>query len=417
MSRNIILLTITSLLYAQMSFAQLSGLLWNTVVEMDNQIYPSYVWANANRAYLSNGKMLQNGPDYYGDSEGQIGIHVILNTYQQANIRVVIEAPDIMETSEFKTVLFDKKSEVDIFPEIRYKWNILSKWKQPKPVNLSFSVWVNNKLLDTRSQVITVRSINDCPYLFIHRSGNAHDMNFMYAAYVNENHPRINSEVLPEILKQGAIQQVLGYQGSKDDVIAQVFSVWNFLRNREVVYSSLNSYIPRLNDKSLPFVMSQYVRTFDDALDSKQANCVDGTVLMASILFRMGLKPLIVTTPSHCFLGVILDEKTESIYFLETTMINTQLSKGEAEVFSKIAVCNKDKYFGLLFDDSYYAFVAASLAGQKNFNDIADKVVTNSELYGIPVDETNRLQVLEALQYQIYEVEKYRREGLLPISD
>ena len=163
--------------------------------------------------------------------------------------------------------------------------------------------------------------------------------------------------------------------------------------------------------------MSQYVRTFDDALNTKQANCVDGTVLMASILFRMGLKPLIVTTPNHCFLGVILDEKTTSIYFLETTMINTKLSKEEAEVFSKIPVCNKDKYFGLLFDDSYYTFIAASLAGQKNFKDIENKVVTNSELYGIPIDDTNRQQILTALQYQIYEVEKYRREGLLPISD
>lgn len=397
--------------------AQLSGLLWYSVVEMDNQIYPSYVWANANRGYLSGEKNLQNGPDYYGDSEGQIGVHIALNSYKQANIKVVVEAPAIMEASEFSTTLFDQKTNIDIFPEIQYKWDILAKWKQPKPVNLSISVYVNNEKVDTKSQVISVRSINDCPYLFVHRTGFVHDMNFMYAAYVNENHPRINNELLPEMLKQGVINKITGYQESKDEVIAQIFAVWNMLRKRGVAYSSLNSYVPQLNAKKLPFVMSQYVRTMDDALISGQANCVDGTVLMASILFRMGLKPLIVTTPNHCFLGVILDEKTQNIYFVETTMLNMKIDEKTAEVMSKVDICNKDVIYGLLYDDSYYAFAAASLTGQKNFEEIADKVVTNSELYGIPVDEKNVTDVIKALQYQIYEVEKYRREGLLPLSD
>ncbi|MFN0200612.1 MAG: hypothetical protein ACKVTZ_03785, partial [Bacteroidia bacterium] len=107
MNRIIYLLIFACFWNVQATFAQLSGLLWTTVVEMDNQIYPSYVWANANRAYLSNGKTLQNGPSYFGDSEGQLGIHIAVNTYQQAKIRVVIEAPDIMETSEFSTTLFN----------------------------------------------------------------------------------------------------------------------------------------------------------------------------------------------------------------------------------------------------------------------------------------------------------------------
>jgi hypothetical protein len=410
-------LTMLFCLSLSLAFSQLKGLISQPIIEMDNQLFPSYLWANANRGYLSGGNRLQNGPDYYGDSEGQIGVKIMLNTYKSVEVKVSISSPEIMDNSEFSCFLIDQKSGVQIFPEIKYKWSVLAKWKQPKPQNITIKVYANGTLIDDETLIVTVRPINDCPYLFIHRDGFAHDMNFMYAAYVNENHPKIDAELLPEILKNGIIKNVTGYQSDENEVIAQVFSVWQMLRKRGIVYSSLNSQIPHLGNNPFPLVISQHVRTFDDALNGTQANCVDGTVLMASILYRMGLKPLIVTTPNHCFLGVMLDPKTTKMFFVETTMLGMEVEDSLKAELDNVKICNRSILYSLLYDDDYYSFAAATLKGQENFEAIADKVIGNSELYGIPVTEDNVGNVIDALQYQIFEVEKYRKEGLLPLMN
>ncbi len=66
---------------------------------------------------------------------------------------------------------------------------------------------------------------------------------------------------------------------------------------------------------------SQRVRTFDDALDSSQINCVDGSVLFASLLRSINIDPILVRTPGHMFVGYYTDNSHKDMNFLETTMI------------------------------------------------------------------------------------------------
>lgn len=415
MKKGLTLLLLISFSLSQ-SFAQLTGFFtWNPVIEMDNQIYPSYVWANANRNYLSQtGKAIQTGPEYFGDPQGQIGITInTRNLIQTQNVKVVVSSPDIMETSEISCQISKSNSQIDIFPKIRYKWSVLSKWRQPRPVNISISVYINGRYSRTEVLTVTMRSINDCPFIFLHRSGIIHDMSFMFAAYVNENHPKINDVILPEILRDGTIKQVIGYQGTVDNVYEQVYAVWKHLRQRGVTYSSLTSQAHYSN--KLPSVASQYVRTFDDAYNSRQANCVDGTVLMASILYRMGLKPVIVIRPGHCFLGVSLDESKNNFIFIETTMIGMTVSPALSLEMRQKTLFNKAVLHGMKDGDDFHSFTAALLAGLEEYNKAKNQLIINSN-YNVP-QLTNKSvdQLAAALQYQLFEVEKFRKEGLLPI--
>ncbi|MFZ8431498.1 hypothetical protein ACO1MU_14375, partial [Staphylococcus aureus] len=70
-------------------------------------------------------------------------------------------------------------------------------------------------------------------------------------------------------------------------------------------------------------VSSQHVRFIDDSVRVRQANCIDGTVLFASILRKIGIDPLIVLVPGHAFLGFYLDGQRRQIAFLETTMMTS----------------------------------------------------------------------------------------------
>lgn len=46
-------------------------------------------------------------------------------------------------------------------------------------------------------------------------------------------------------------------------------------------------------------VSSQHVRLIDKSLNNGQANCVDGSVLLASRLRKIDIEPVLVNVPGH----------------------------------------------------------------------------------------------------------------------
>ena len=81
-------------------------------------------------------------------------------------------------------------------------------------------------------------------------------------------------KLLREALDTRIVNRFLGYQGGAEVVDRQVYALWNVLQKRKFRYSSVSN-----TSLSSNVVFSQRVRTFDDALESSQINCVDGSVL------------------------------------------------------------------------------------------------------------------------------------------
>ena len=137
-----------------------------------------------------------------------------------------------------------------------------------------------------------------------------------FAAYVNEENPMID-QLLREALNTRIVNRFLGYQSKAKGVVdKQVYALWNILQKRKFRYSSVSN-----TSLSSNVVFSQRVRTFDDALDSSQINCVDGSVLFASLLRSINIDPILVRTPGHMFVGYYTDNSHKDMNFLETTMI------------------------------------------------------------------------------------------------
>ncbi|MBN2093335.1 hypothetical protein JW964_27170 [candidate division KSB1 bacterium] len=393
------------------------GLIWKPVVVMGDQIFPSYVWANSTRNYIPQRQqsLSESERQFRGDREGQFGVLFTNLNRKGYKIEVIVECDYIMNRSSYETFADEKLTHFEIFPEIEYKWEAIKSNKQPRPVTIKFSVIVDGKPSGKQTQTITLRSVNECPFVFIDRTGKIVDLNFMYAAYVNESHPRIAHEILPEILKQGVIDKVSGYQNGIREVYKQVYAVWYYLKNRGIAYSSLTA--PNLNSEdSFPFVRAQYVRTLDDALNTSQANCVDGTVAMASIIYRMGIQPVIVITPNHCFLGFINDPAKGNAEFLETTFLNAEFSdedletaKNAGELFSSILDLQATK--------SYRSYWLAIFQGRANYLEEQNKFNSYNIIDEITiVTQDNKDDLINKLQYQYFLVHKYRQEGLLPIA-
>ena len=65
----------------------------------------------------------------------------------------------------------------------------------------------------------------------------------------------------------------------------------------------------------------QRVRLPFESLLEKSANCIDGTILLASIFENIGLEPLIILVPGHAFLGLRLAPDSRETLFIETTLL------------------------------------------------------------------------------------------------
>jgi hypothetical protein len=161
----------------------------------------------------------------------------------------------------------------------------------------------------------------------------------MFAAYVNENHPWIDG-LLKDALATGIVDSFTGYQSGDPDVVEnQVFAIWHALQRRGIKYSDISTTTPN------KLVVSQSVRFLEDTIEAEQANCVDGSVLMASILRKIGIEAYLVMVPGHCFLAYLSGEGEDATMIgLETTMLGNDNLKKTGDL-SKLSEKAKAKEF------------------------------------------------------------------------
>lgn len=415
--KKTILLSLVILLVNSLTAQKLS---WEISSFFNNQVFPTYSWAVS---YLGSEEVTNEAGNFYGDQNGQLGVHIAaLKKGQQ--VKVEIDANEIMDNSVLEFNMLEDATDFFAYPQILYKWNILETWKQPKPVNIKIRVYVNNQLDRTEQKRIIVRGVNECPYVVTTRQGIMVDLNYVYLSYVNENHPIITETIIPGIMKDGIIKQIDGYQGiSKDNydaVYKQVYAVWHYFNKNNFNYNSLSSYY-KGTVSDIPMVQAQFVRTFSEVYKTKQANCVDGTILMASILTRMGIGAYLVTTPNHCYLAFSLDGSDANLSFIETTLLGADVKDLDAEsrkLIQDTKLTNSDTYYRLtlLGKSTYDNFIWALLSGYNNYKKDADKFRGSEAETVFAVTADNAYNKFLEINYRLLSVKFYREAGLLPIN-
>jgi hypothetical protein len=98
--------------------------------------------------------------------------------------------------------------------------------------------------------------------------------------------------------------------------LRQVFALLSALQKRGLQYSSTTT-----TPGGSETVQSQFVRFIDQSLATTQANCVDGSVLFASLLRKISIEPFLVTIPGHMYVGFYLGAGKSQFIGLETTVL------------------------------------------------------------------------------------------------
>jgi hypothetical protein len=295
---------------AQDAYSPISG--W------DHQLFPSYLIATATVQLPSEDEVNDDsepGVRVLGDRQGVLGVE-LTSVDAETEVAVTVMANAILEESTLAVTLDEEGTIYRIFPRIRYKYDVLAKNKQSVPVEVTFNVTVGDEELESQTVTLTLRSINDCPYAVVGADDEVTDISFMFAAYVNEQHPFVD-KILREALDQGIVDSFTGYQsGDPAEVYRQVYALWNALSERDVRYSNITTSAATNNA-----VSSQHVRLIDESINNGQANCVDGSVLIASLLRKIDIEPSLVYVPGHCYLAFYLDAEQTQLVGLETTLI------------------------------------------------------------------------------------------------
>jgi hypothetical protein len=354
---------------------QFKNLNWEPVTKFDNQIFPSFVigWAS-----------------YKGIKDEDIGSSLGFNINTNLSNVVLKWEIECSDKNYFGTDsgyinCDDIRNTKYFMPRIGWNYKALTKNQTSAPVNIYFRLLDPNTGNKVEKLVnINLRSINDCLIRY-----NGKSYSYLFTSYINEDHPEID-KILKQMLDTKMIDAVLGYQWGPAYVDLQVAALWRVLHDRGFQYSSITDNSGYNDSKGL---FSQTVRTFDNALKTNQANCVDGTVVFASVLKRMGIRPVMVTVPGHCFLGYFAnDTTTTNIRFLETTMLS-------------------DK-----------AFLANPKASVQKYNDILSSVIPKN----VKLSDLNKAYVLEFLNAQVAATNTYKKDmekygpqyvNLLNVSD
>ncbi len=238
------------------------------------------------------------------------------------------------------------------------------------------------------SKTVTFCSVNDCP-LQVQTGSDSVDTKFALIAYVNEQHPFVD-KLLREALDRGIVDKFDGYQsGRTEDVLRQVYALWDLLAARDVRYSSITTTVTD-SDK----VLSQHVRLIEETANNSQANCVDGSVLLVSMLRKIGINAALVLEPGHCFVAFAADAKGKRTVGLETTLIAAQVDEPEEiEDWLDEAVEEdaRDEY-------SWPSFLRAIDVGSSELIKNHDKLTKDS-----------------ARDYAFIDVRTWRSQGVLPI--
>lgn len=317
MKRAVLLLVLCFFAATASAYAQ-SNVEWNRLVFLDNQIYPSFLLATANMKENFGANPYYDSradPFYFGSTNSPVGI-IITSPKKKTKINLSIKISGFAEPTTYAVELPEKGKIYMVFPPVIWNWEKLRNVRQPTPVNITYDLTINGKPENTQNVVGTVRSVNEALLGYYKPVSKAWvDTTFVLTAYANEDHPWID-QLLKEALDAGLVDSFDGYQSKNATrVLTQVAAIWNVLQRRGFKYSSITE-----TSNASRTVFTQTVRLFEDSINASQANCVDGTALIAAILTKIGIEATMVTMPGHCFLAFRIAQGEPYLY-LETTMM------------------------------------------------------------------------------------------------
>jgi len=286
---NAVLLALS---FATCAASRAQALEWRVEVTPDGEVFPALAWS-------------QRPAGAGGD--GLLAV-IARDVPPGAALRVRVQASGLRADAVATAVAVDGVATL----RPRLAWDaaqvaaLRTTRTQPLRVVLENGAWHETRELDVR-----LHPLDEAAYFV--RDGGAHvDLSWIFAGYVDPFAPAIDALLADARRLEPAFDATDAASARR-----RLRAVWQALAARGVRYDAADPALARG-----PSVWSQRVRSPDEVLRDRRANCIDGSVLIASLLERLGLPARIALVPKHAFVGYRAPGSGASTW-LETTLLGT----------------------------------------------------------------------------------------------
>jgi hypothetical protein len=202
---------------------------------------------------------------------------------------------------------------IELRPRLEWDTEYLHALRTTSHQSLRVSLAGGGPRVESRNVDVRVHPLDDALY-FVREGKDRIDLGWVFAAYVNPQDPVVDeiaadARELDEDFDRRAT--------SADDRLRRVLSIWTTLVRHGLRYAAGDPALSRG-----PAIYSQRVRLLGDVWRERRANCLDGSVLIASVLERIGIPAFIALVPGHAFVGYRAD--ADHVEFLETTLLGEE---------------------------------------------------------------------------------------------
>lgn len=160
---------------------------------------------------------------------------------------------------------------------------------------------------ETRTLEVRLHPLDEALY-YARDGGDRVDLGWAFAAFVDP------ADAAVDAILASARTLDPRFDATGTGALRQAGAVWAALERQGLRYADEDPALARG-----PLLWSQRVRRPGAVWRERRANCLDGSVLIASVLERLGLEPFIVLLPGHALVG--FDASGRAPVVLETTLL------------------------------------------------------------------------------------------------
>lgn len=233
-------------------------------------------------------------------------------------LRLVVETPGLARPAVlgFERAAGDRIISLDLHPRLDWDVAALRGLDRARSQDLRITLEAAGRR-ETRNIVVNLHPLHDAPY-YVREGRDRVDLGWAFAGYVDPQ-----DRVVDEVLALARAIEPDFDAGGPDTSLRRMRAVWRALEQRGLRYDGADPALSRG-----PVVWSQRVRLPDEVWHDRRANCIDSSVLIASVLERIGLRALIVLVPGHAFVGYRTGADGRAAEYLETTLLGARTHAG-----------------------------------------------------------------------------------------
>jgi hypothetical protein len=225
-----------------------------------------------------------------------------------ARVAVEIASPGLHARLEQATT---RGPAVELRPPLEWDLDALRQLRQPRDQVLEATLRGSDGSIRRQRLAVRLHPLDEAPY-FVREDGHAVDLGWIFAAYVDPGDPVVDAVLARARQLDPAFDR--GRDAAAD--LRRAGAVWAALEQHGLRYADGDPAIARG-----PVVWSQRVRRPAQVWREGRANCIDASVLLASVFERIGLQPAIVLVPGHAFAGFRGTRAGAPLQYLETTVL------------------------------------------------------------------------------------------------